>query len=64
MGGKYLTGATVVPFGTMNGTSVTVVSDTELEVTSLPEAPGLRNIFVTTPNGTSTSDTGDQFDYS
>jgi hypothetical protein len=62
--GKYLTGATVVLFGTTDCTSVTVVSDTELEVTSPPEAPGLRNIFVTTPDGTRASDTGHQFDYS
>ncbi len=61
--GTYLTGATQVLFGTMDGTNVTVVSDTELTVTSPTEAPGLRNIFVITPNGKSMSGTGDEFDY-
>lgn len=51
-------------FGSVAAASVTAVSPTEITAVSPSEATGLRNIFVTTPNGTSASDTGDQFDYS
>jgi len=57
-------GTTDVLFGSVAAASVTAVSPTEITAVSPSEATGLRNIFVTTPNGTSASDTGDQFDYS
>jgi hypothetical protein len=59
--GSYLTGATDVLFGKVAGTKVTVVSDTELTVTSPTEGLGLHDVFVVTPNGTSAKGVGDEF---
>ncbi len=53
--GNYFTGATAVDFGTVAGTNVHVLNDSELTVT-VPVQTGLfspANITVTTPTGTS-----------
>ena len=59
--GANLTGATEVLFGTVPGTNVTVVSDTEVTVVSPAQTDGLYNVFVMTPAGKSAASTGDQF---
>jgi hypothetical protein len=62
--GSGFTSATAVAFGTVAASGFTVVSDSE--ITALAPAvttPGVRNISVTTPNGTSATVPADQFDY-
>ena len=61
--GTNLTGATKVVFGPLAATSFTVVSDTEIVAISPAQAASTRNIFVTTPGGTSATVTADQFTY-
>ena len=61
--GTGFTGATAVRFGPVAATDVTVVSATQLTATSPPEAASTRNIFVTTPAGTSSWDVADIFTY-
>jgi hypothetical protein len=47
-------GATAVNFGTVPGTALSVISDTQVQVTSPPgAAPGPVDVTVVTPNGTS-----------
>jgi hypothetical protein len=62
--GSGFTNATVVHFGTMTATSLTVVSDTQLTVPSpTPTTPGTVDVTVTTPAGTSATSAADQFTY-
>jgi hypothetical protein len=61
--GTLLTGATEVLFGTAPGTDLTVVSDTELTVTTPPGTEGLATVYVVTPDGESTSNPTSSFDY-
>jgi PKD repeat protein len=61
--GTGLTGATSVMFGTNAGSSVNVVSDTTITVTSPAADTGVSSVYVTvtTPGGTATS--ADQYSY-
>jgi phosphatidylinositol-3-phosphatase len=59
--GTHLTGATRVAFGTVVATPVTVVSDTQLTVVSPAEAPGRKDVRVTTRGGTSPVVVADRF---
>jgi alpha-tubulin suppressor-like RCC1 family protein len=61
--GKYLNGATSVQFGLTNATSYTVNSSTSITATSPPEAAGLVDVRVTTPNGTSAITPRDHFKF-
>jgi hypothetical protein len=61
--GTGLTGATKVLFGPVAATNVTVVSSTQLTATSPPQAASTRNVFVTTPAGTSAWNAADIFTY-
>ena len=60
--GTGFTGATAVDFGTNAATSVDVVSDTEITADS-PAGTGTVDVTVTTPGGTSTTSSNDQFTY-
>jgi hypothetical protein len=64
--GSGFTGATAVDFGSEPGTGLSVLSDTELTVTS-PAAPngasGPVDVTVTTPAGTSPAIAADEFTY-
>ncbi|HEX4220636.1 MAG TPA: IPT/TIG domain-containing protein, partial [Acidimicrobiales bacterium] len=63
--GTGFTGATAVKFGSNAGTAVTVVSDTEITVTSPAGAVGAVPVTVTTPAGTSAAGpTAPTFTYS
>lgn len=62
--GTNFTGATAVDFGSGNaGTNVTVVSATEITVTSPAGTAGTVNVTVTTPGGTSATSSADDFTY-
>jgi trimeric autotransporter adhesin len=62
--GTGFTGARSVLFGSVAGTNLTVVSDTQLTVTSPPpNASGTVDVTVTTPAGTSATSAADQFTY-
>jgi IPT/TIG domain len=62
--GTGFTGATSVLFGSVPGTNLTVVSDTQLTVTSPPpRASGTVDVTVTAPAGTSATSAADQFTY-
>ena len=61
--GTGFTGATSVLFGNTPGTSLTVVSDTTVTVTSPAHSTGPFHIHVITPNGKSPAVTPDQFTY-
>ena len=61
--GTDFTGATKVAFGPLAATSYTVVSSTEITAVSPAQAASTRNIFVTTPSGTSAGVAADQFTY-
>jgi hypothetical protein len=61
--GTGFTGATSVKFGANAGTSVIVVSDTQITVTSPAGAVGAVPVTVTTPSGTSTAGPTSQFTY-
>ncbi len=61
--GTGFTGATSVLFGSNAGTSLTVVSDTTITITSPPHSTGPFNIHVITPNGKSPTVAGDIFTY-
>ena len=62
--GTYLTGATQVLFGTVAAPSFTVVSDTQITVTTPAHALGATAVFVVTPNGKSTAgDSNTLFDF-
>ena len=62
--GAGFTGATSVMFGSVPGTNLTVVSDTQLTVTSPPpNASGAVDVTVSTPAGTSAGSPADLFTY-
>ena len=61
--GQGFTGATTVLFGSTQGTSLTVLSDRQIAVTSPPGATGLVDVTVTTAAGTSAKSSADQFSY-
>ena len=58
-----VTNATSVHFGATAGTSLTVVSDTQITVTSPAGSVGVVPVTVTTPGGTSTAGPTSQFTY-
>jgi alpha-tubulin suppressor-like RCC1 family protein len=59
--GTNPTGATSVEFGSTPATSYTVNSPSSITATSPPETPGLVDVRVTTPNGTSAVTSRDHF---
>jgi hypothetical protein len=61
--GSGFTGATNVAFGTAPALDVTVVSDTEITAVSPSAAPGVHNVYVTSPSGTNLPTTTDHFTY-
>jgi hypothetical protein len=65
--GTGFTGATSVLFGSVPGTNLTVVNETQLTVTSPPPpnagVPIAVTVTVTTPAGTSATPAADQFTY-
>jgi uncharacterized Fe-S cluster protein YjdI len=61
--GKNFTKVAVVDFGTAAGTSLKVVSSTELRVTAPKHAAGTVNVKVATTYGTSSAVTADRFSY-
>lgn len=61
-GTGFTSGATV-QFGSTPATSVTVLSSTSLKVVTPPGSPGLVDVTVTTPDGTSPVVNGDRFTY-
>ena len=60
--GTGFTGATVVDFGIMAASSVTVVNATTITAVS-PAGSGIANVTVITPGGTSAISPADQFTY-
>jgi hypothetical protein len=60
--GTNLTGASAVDFGSTPGTTLSVVSSTEVTDVS-PAGSGNVNVTVTTPGGTSSTSSSDQFSY-
>ena len=63
MTGSGFVGASKVMFGTTAGTQLTVVSATQLRVTSPAHAAGAADVRVTTPSGTSAVNATDKFTY-
>jgi large repetitive protein len=61
--GSNLVGASVVMFGSAAGTSIAVVSATELTVVSPEGSAGTVDVQVTTPSGTSAKSSDDHFTY-
>jgi len=61
--GTLLTGATTVTFGGTAGTALTVLSDTQLRITSPGHPAGPVDIQVTTPGGTSAATAADNYTY-
>ena len=61
--GSNLSGASVVDFGANPATDVTVITSHLLTATSPAGSAGPVDVTVTTPLGTSQTDTGDQFTY-
>jgi RHS repeat-associated protein len=61
--GTGFTGATKVTFGPLVATKFTVVSDSQIVVTSPGQAGGIADVTVTTPFGTSATSPADQFTY-
>jgi Hypothetical glycosyl hydrolase family 15/IPT/TIG domain len=61
--GTGFTGATVVNFGSNPASGVTVNSDTQITATSPAGTAGSVDVRVTTPDGTSAINGGDQFTY-
>jgi len=60
--GANFTGATSVTFGTAAATGVSVISDTQINVTS-PAGTGTVDVTVTTPNGPSATGASDRYTY-
>ena len=60
--GSNFTGATTVKFGNGNATSFTVNSNTQITAVD-PAGTGVVDVTVTTPGGTSTTSSADQFSY-
>ena len=61
--GSNLTGATVVAFGGNAASVVIVTSATQVTAAAPPGLAGTVDVTVTTPGGTSTTSSGDQFTY-
>lgn len=61
--GTGFTGATALSFGTQAGTSVTVVSSTQITVKNPAALPAAVDVTVTTPIGTSATSAADTFTY-
>ena len=61
--GSAFTDATEVHFGTVLGTSVDVIDDAHIVVTSPAQSASTVDLTVTTPSGTSPVAAGDQFTY-
>ncbi len=61
--GTGFTDATTVKFGSTAVSSFTIVSDTVITTTSPGGSPGIVDITVTTPGGTSSTSSADQFTY-
>ena len=61
--GQGFTGTTAVLFGNTPRRSFTVLSDSQIAVTSPPGAAGLVDITVITAGGTSAKSSADQFSY-
>ena len=61
--GTGFTNGATVQFGSTPATSVTVVSSTSLNAVSPPGSPGVVDVTVTTPDGTSPVVNGDKFTY-
>ncbi len=61
--GSGFTGATAVTFGSTLATAFSVVSDTAIVATAPAESAATVDITVTTPSGTSTIVTGDEYTY-
>src|SRR5205085_10979740 len=61
--GTNFTGATAVDFGTLGALSFKVVSATTITAVAPPEAPGVVEVSVTTPAGTSPDVTIDHYTY-
>lgn len=62
-GSNFVSGNTDVFFGDIPGTNVVVLSATALRVTSPASDPGVVNVTVTTPGGTSAVSPGDRFTF-
>ena len=60
--GTGFTGATAVSFGQTTASSFNVVNDTQITATS-PAGSGIVDVIVTTPGGTSATNSADQFTY-
>jgi hypothetical protein len=63
LSGTNFAAASAVKFGTTNATSFTVLSDTQIQATSPAGSAGTINITVTTPGGTSSTGSANQFTY-
>ena len=61
--GSGFTGTTAVMFGTTPATMFMVISDTELFAIAPASAAGIVDVTVTTPAGTSSTSTADQYTY-
>jgi hypothetical protein len=61
--GKGFTGATAVTFGGAAAANVTVVSDTQLTVTTPAGDPGPATVTVTTPGGSASTTSSNQYIY-
>jgi RHS repeat-associated protein len=61
--GRGFTGASTVTFGDTPATHVTVISDQALSACIPAHAPGLVDVTVTTPGGTSAITTADRYTY-
>ncbi|MGC9960588.1 MAG: IPT/TIG domain-containing protein [Acidimicrobiales bacterium] len=62
-GTGFVAGSSTVSFGSVAGTAVSCTSATSCVATSPAESPGVVNVTVTTPGGTSATTLFDQFRY-
>ena len=62
--GSHLTGASAVAFGAVSVSNFTVVSDSTITVYAPSQGSGTVHVTVTTPSGTSTTSSADEFTYS
>jgi hypothetical protein len=62
--GSHFLGATALTFGTVPAASFTIVSDSEIDAVSPPQAAGTVDVTVTTFAGTSATGSSDHFTYS
>jgi hypothetical protein len=61
--GSNFTGATSVKFGSINATSFTVISATQISAIAPPGSLGTVDVTVKTPSGTSANSSADQYRY-